>query len=190
MKRRDFITLLGGAAAAWPHAARAQQFANMRRIGLLTGLAEDNPEEQARLAGFRKGLESQGWSEGRNLRIDYRFAPGGGTDQLQTFSKELVGLRPEVILADGTPNAAALQHETRTIPIVFVNVSDPIGSGFIDSLARPGHNLTGFALIEGSVAGKWLSMLKEIAPSLARVALLAAIMQRFDSYAAHASAHA
>jgi putative ABC transport system substrate-binding protein len=125
MKRREFITLVGG-ATAWPFAARAQQSANMRRIGLLTGLAEDNPEEQARLAGFRKGLESQGWSEGRNLRIDYRFAPGGGTDQLQTFSKELVGLRPEVILADGTPNAAALRHETRTIPIVFVNVSDPI----------------------------------------------------------------
>ena len=148
MKRREFITLLGGAAAAWPLAARAQQGERMRRIGVLMAFAEDDPETKARLAGFRQGLERLGWSEGRNVRIDYRFA-AGSADRFQPLAKELVALQPDVILAQSTPVAAALQRESRAIPIVFVNVSDPIGSGFIASLARPGGNLTGLLHVRG-----------------------------------------
>jgi putative tryptophan/tyrosine transport system substrate-binding protein len=135
MKRREFITLLGGGAAAWPLTARAQQAERMRRIGVLVSLAEDNPDAKARLAGFRQRLESLGWSEGRNVRIDYRFAPAGA--QVQVRAKELVALQPDVILAHATPATAALQRESNVIPIVFVAVSDPIGFGFVDSLARP-----------------------------------------------------
>ena len=134
MKRREFITLLGG-AAAWPLAARAQQSDGMRRIGVLMGLAEDDPETKARLAAFRQGLDKRGWSEGRNVRIDYRFAPASA--QVQVLAKELVALQPDVILANSTPVTAALQRESRTIPIVFVAVADPIGSGFVASLPRP-----------------------------------------------------
>ena len=172
MNRRAFITLLGGATAAWPLAARAQQSDQPRRIGVLTALAEDDPENQARLAGFRYGLERRGWSEGRNLRIDYRFAPAASPDQAQPFAKELVALRPDVIFAQTTPVVTALQHETRAIPIVFAGVADPVGSGFIASLPHPGSNITGVMLYEPSVTGKWLSMLKEIAPQLARVAFV------------------
>jgi len=172
MKRREFITLLGGAAAAWPLAARAQQSDQPRRIGVLTALAEDDPENQARLAGFRYGLERRGWSEGRNLRIDYRFAPAASPDQVQLFAKELVALRPDVIFTHTTPVVTALQRETRAIPIVFTAIADPIGSGFIASLPHPGGNITGVMLYEPSVTGKWLSMLKEIAPQLARVAFV------------------
>ena len=128
MRRRDFITLLGG-AAAWPLAVRAQQDERMSRLGVLTGLAEDDPENQARLAGFRHGLEKRGWWEGRNLRVDYRFAPAVSSDQIQLSAKELVALRPDVIFAQATPVIAALQRETRAIPIVFAAVADPIGSG-------------------------------------------------------------
>src|SRR5215469_10596075 len=171
MKRREFIALVG-AAAALPLAARAQQGDQRRYIGVLTALAEDDPENQARLAGFRLGLEKRGWSEGRNVRIDYRFAPAASPDQVQLFAKELVALRPDVIFTHTTPVVTALQRETRAIPIVFAAIADPIGSGFIASLPHPGGNITGVMLYEPSVTGKWLSMLKEIAPQLARAAFV------------------
>jgi len=171
MRRREFIMLLGGAGAAWPLAARAQQADGMRRIGVLMSLAEDDPETKARLAAFRQGLEKRGWSEGRNVRIDYRFAPASA--QVQVLAKELVALQPDVILALSTPVTAALQRASRTIPIVFAVVADPIGSGFVASLPRPGGNITGVMLYEASVTGKWLAMLKEIAPNLVRAALVA-----------------
>ena len=140
MKRRDFISLLGSAVAAWPLAARAQQPERVRRIGVLVGLAENDPEMKERLAGLRQGLEKFGWAEGSNLRIDYRFAPAGA--QARLLARELIALQPDVILTQSTPATAAMQQETRTIPIVF-NVADPIGSGFVASLSRPGGNLTG-----------------------------------------------
>jgi putative ABC transport system substrate-binding protein len=171
MNRREFITLLGGAAAAWPLAARAQQPEGMRRIGVLMGLPENDPETNARLVKFRQELERLGWAEGRNVRIDIRFAPAGA--QAQVLAKELVALRPDVILAHAAQTAAALHRETRAIPVVFVNVSDPIGAGFVDTLARPGGNFTGLLHYEEGIVGKWLALLKEIAPRLARTALLA-----------------
>ena len=171
MTRRKFITLLGGAAAAWPLAGRAEQSDQMRRIGMLIGYGENDPETQARLAAFRKGLERLGWTEGRNVRIDYRFAPAG-PDQAQLFAKELVALRPDVLVGNSTPASAALLQETHTIPIVFVGVSDPIGSGLVASIARPGGNITGFTNFEPSLTGKWLELLKEIAPGLVRVAVI------------------
>ena len=169
-KRRDFITLLGGAASAWPLAARAQP-KKMRRVGVLSPLAADDPEMQARLAAFRQGLERLGWSDERNIHIDIRYARP--IAQAPGLAKELVALQPDVILAQATPITAALQRETRTIPIVFVLVSDPIGSGFVASLARPGGNVTGLLNVEASIAGKWLAMLKEIAPNVSRAALVA-----------------
>jgi len=174
MRRRKFITLLGGAAASsllHPLAARAQQPEHMRRIGVLAGLAENDPELAGRLAGFRQGLEKFGWFEGGNVRIDYRFAPGG--TQARVLARELVSLQPDVILGQSTPAVAALQLETRTIPIVFAGVADPIGSGFVTSLARPGGNLTGTLLYEEGITGKWLAMLREIAPRLERAAFVA-----------------
>jgi putative ABC transport system substrate-binding protein len=170
MKRRAFITLLGG-AAAWALAARAQQGERMRRIGVLMAFAEDDPEARARLAAFRQGLEKRGWSEGRDVRIDARFAPAG--TQAQVLAKELVALQPDVILAHSTPVTAALQRESHTIPIVFAVVADPIGSGFIASLPRPGGNITGVMQYEASVTGKWLAMLREVAPGLVRAAFVA-----------------
>ena len=158
MRRREFITLLGG-AAAWPLAARAQQGERMRRIGVLVSSAEDDLDMQARVAGFRQGLEKLGWSEDRNAGIDARFA-AGKADQFQVLAKELVALQPDVIFAHSTPLVAALQRESRTIPIVFVSVSDPIGSGFVASLARPAGNLTGLLQYEEGIAGKWLAMLR------------------------------
>ena len=171
MRRREFITLLGG-ASAWPPAARAQQQARLRQIGVLLVLAADDARTKEPLAGLRDGLARLGWVEGGTIHCDYRFA-GGRLDQFSVLAKELIALHPEVIFAQSTPVIAALQRETRTIPIVFVEVSDPIGSGFIASLARPGGNLTGIIQYEPGIAGKWLVMLKEIAPNLARVALLA-----------------
>jgi putative ABC transport system substrate-binding protein len=172
MRRRQFIALLSGGVAGWPVTLRAQQRDQQRYIGVLTGLAEEDLENQARLAGFRQGLERRGWSEGRNIRIEYRFAPADRPDQVQLFAKELVALRPDVIFAHSTPVVAALQRETRAVPIVFAAVDDPIGSGFIASLPQPGGNITGVMLYEPSVTGKWLSMLKEIAPELARAAFV------------------
>jgi putative ABC transport system substrate-binding protein len=171
VRRREFITLLGGAAAAWPLAARAQP-ERMRRIGVLASLAEDDPEMMARLAGFRQGLQKRGWSEGRNVNIDARFAPNSSADQMQVLAKELIALQPDVILAQSTPVVAALQRESRAIPIVFAGIADPIGSGFVASMPRPGGNITGLMLFEASVTGKWLAMLKEITPRLERAAFV------------------
>jgi putative tryptophan/tyrosine transport system substrate-binding protein len=171
LRRRQFLTLLGGAAAAWPLAARAQQ-EGVRRIGVLTADAEDVAEVRARLAALREGLERLGWSEGRTVRIDYRFA-ANNPDRYRSLAKELVRLQPDVLFAHTTPIAVAFQRETRTIPIVFVSVSDPVGSGLVASLARPGGNLTGLLLYEEGITGKWLAMLKEIAPGLSRAALIA-----------------
>ena len=171
-QRREFMAMLGGAAAAWPRAARAQQPDRMRRIGVLVGTAEDDPDTKARLAALRQGLERRGWSEGRNVQLDYRFT-AARSERIPAFAKELVDLQPDVILAHSTGAAAGLQRESRTIPIVFVNVSDPIGAGFIASMARPGGNLTGVLHLEAGIIGKWLAMLKEIAPDLERAALMA-----------------
>jgi putative tryptophan/tyrosine transport system substrate-binding protein len=173
MRRRQFIALLGSAAAGWSVAARAQQSSErVRRIGVLVRLPESDPEMQLWLAAFRQGLETLGWSEGRNVRFDYRFHPAGA-EQDEAPTRELLALRPDVILAEGTSTVAALKRQTRAIPIVFVAVSDPIGSDFITSLARPGGNITGVMQYEASITGKWLAMLKEIAPRLERVALVA-----------------
>jgi putative ABC transport system substrate-binding protein len=172
MNRRDFITLLGGAAAAWPLTARGQQAGATRRIGALIAFAKDDPDTEERLAAFRQGLAKRGWVEGRNIHIDYRFAAGRG-GQFPVLAKELVAMQPDVILGHTPGGTVALQRETRTIPIVFVNVSDPIGMGFIASLPRPGGNITGVLHYEATIAGKWLAMLKEIAPRLTRAALLA-----------------
>jgi putative ABC transport system substrate-binding protein len=172
VKRREFITLLGGASVAWPLAARAQQRERMRRIGVLTGDGEDDPGVKTRLAAFQQGLEWLGWSVGRNLQIDYRFA-ANNPDQFQSLAKDLVRLQPDVLLAYTTPIAAAFAQESRTIPIVFVSVSDPVGSGLVASLAQPRGNLTGLMLYEEGITGKWLAMLKEITPGLSRAALIA-----------------
>jgi putative ABC transport system substrate-binding protein len=168
--RRDFITLLGG-AAAWPLAASAQQADRIRKIGVLMGWAESDPEAKSDLAAFVQGLGQLGWVGGRNLRIESRWA-GGNTDQMHTFAKELVETQPDVILSNTTPATAALQRETHTIPIVFVVVSDPVGAGFLTSLARPGGNITGFINIESSLGGKWLELLIEMAPWVKRAAIM------------------
>jgi putative ABC transport system substrate-binding protein len=173
MRRREFITLLGGAAAAWPPSARAQLADRVRRIGvLMASLPEGEPDTTARVVKFQQELERLGWSEGRNVRIDYRYT-AGRSDQYQLLARELVALQPDVILAFSTRVTAALQQETRTIPIVFVNVSDPIGAGFIASLARPGGNITGILHYEAGIIGNWLALLKEISPRLGRAAFVA-----------------
>jgi ABC-type uncharacterized transport system substrate-binding protein len=172
VNRRAFISLLGGAAAAWPLAARAQQRDVVRRVAILISGGEADPEMRARVAAIRERLDNLGWSEGRNVRIDVRFA-GGDPDRHSSLARALVALQPDAIIAYSTPIAVALRRESRTIPIVFVNVSDPIGSGLVASLARPGGNLTGFMLYEEGISGKWLAMLKEIAPQLTRAALIA-----------------
>jgi putative ABC transport system substrate-binding protein len=171
MKRRAFIRLLGGAAAAWPLAARTQQPDQVRRIGVLMDYAESDAAAQSWLAAFRGTLAKLGWTEGNNLQIEIRWG-AGNADKIRTLAKELVDLRPDAILSQTTPVTDALARETRTIPIVFVNVTDPIASGFAASLARPGGNVTGFAVFESSVGGKWVGLLKEIAPHTVRVALL------------------
>ena len=168
--RRGFIAALGGTVVRLPITARAQQTNQIRRVGVLTLTIERDPFVQQRFAAFRAGLESFGWLEGRNIRIDYQFAT---PDRLQFFAKELLKSEPSAIFAISTPVAAALKQETRRIPIVFVEVSDPIGSGFIASLARPLGNFTGLLLYEEGMSAKWVEMLKEVAPALARVALLA-----------------
>jgi ABC-type uncharacterized transport system substrate-binding protein len=170
--RRDFITLVGGAAAAWPLAARAQQPEGMRRVGVLMGYAESNVEGQAFVAAFREELLKLGWTEHRNLRSDYRWAPPEDAEATRRFAKELVALQPNLILAHNTAATAAAQEQTHTIPILFAIVADPVGSGFVTSLSRPGGNATGFTTLEPTMAGKWLELLKEIAPRVNRAALL------------------
>jgi putative tryptophan/tyrosine transport system substrate-binding protein len=171
VRRRQFITLIGGAAVAWPLAARAQQPERMRRIGVLIGLAESDPEAQAWAAAFREGLQKLGWAEGRNIRIDTRWA-SSDMEAMQRYAKELVALQPDLILSTNTPTTASLLQQTRTIPIIFANVSDPVGSGFVANLPRPGGNVTGYINIEASLASKWLELLKEIAPRVVSVAFL------------------
>jgi putative ABC transport system substrate-binding protein len=169
--RRKFIAALGGTAFAWPFAARAQQADRMRRVGVLWNLAADDPVGQARLAAFRQGLQELGWTDGRNVRIDYRWA-ATDADRYRTFAAKLVALAPDVILASASVSVAALLQITRTVPIVFANVIDPVGAGFVARLARPGGNATGFTLYEYSLSGKWLELFKEIAPNLTRIAIL------------------
>ena len=171
IKRREFITLLGGAAAAWPLAARAQQAERMRRIGVLMAAAADDPEGQARIAAFLQGLQQLGWTDGRNMRIDTRWG-GGNADDIRKYAAELAALAPDVILAPGSPTVGPLLQATRTVPIVFANVADPVGAGFVDSLARPGGNATGFMQFEYGMSGKWLELLKQIAPRVTRAAVL------------------
>ena len=171
MKRREFITLLGGAAAAWPLSAQAQQGDRVRRIGVLMGQAANDPEGQARIAAFLQGLQELGWSVGRNVRIDIRWS-AGNADDTRKYAAELVAFAPHVILSSGTPAVAALQQATRTVPTVFTVVADPVGAGFVDSMARPGGNATGFISLEYGLAGKWLELLKEIAPGTTQAAIL------------------
>ena len=171
MERRNFIAALGG-AAAWPLVAHGQTLERTRHIGVLMGYSEDDPEVKSRLVALRAGLAKRGWSEGGNIHIDYRFA-SGESQRYGPLARELIALHPEVIVAQTTVVAAALQNETRTIPIVFTNVSDPIGSGFIASLAHPGGNLTGVLHYEPGIVGKWLAMLKEIAPHLTQAMMVA-----------------
>jgi ABC-type uncharacterized transport system substrate-binding protein len=170
--RREFISLLGGAAATWPLTARAQQAERVRRVGVLMHLAADDPEGQPRITAFEQGLRELGWAVGRNLRIDYRWA-AGDPDRLRKYAAELAALAPDVILAGGgTPLVVALQQATATVPIVFVGVADPVGAGLVGSLARPGSNATGFTVYEYSISGKWLELLKEIAPRVTRAAVI------------------
>jgi putative ABC transport system substrate-binding protein len=170
--RREFITLLGGAAYAWPLAARAQQPDHGRRIGVLMGFAKKDADAQAWYAAFREGLQKLGWIEGRDIQIETRWATPGDADAMRGFAKELVALHPDLILSSTTPPTTALLQETRTIPIIFAIVADPVGSGFAASLARPGGNTTGFTFTEPTMAGKWLELLKGIAPNVSRVAML------------------
>ncbi|HET7166247.1 MAG TPA: ABC transporter substrate-binding protein [Pseudolabrys sp.] len=170
MRRREFITLIGG-AVAMPLVAGAQQRERMRRIGVLMGTAAADPEGQARIAAFRQGLQKLGWTEGQNAQVDVRWG-GGDADLDRRFAAELVALTPDVILATASSTVAALQGATRTVPIVFAHAADPVAAGFVDSLARPGGNTTGFVLFEYGISAKWLELLKEIAPSVTRVAVL------------------
>jgi putative ABC transport system substrate-binding protein len=171
MKRREFITLLGG-ATAWPLAARAQRPDRMQQIGVLIGYAESDLEAQAWFAAFHEELQKLGWEKGRNIRIDIRWAAADDAKSRERFAKELVALQPDLVLSHGTPATANLLEQTRTIPIIFVGVSDPVGSGLVASFPRPGGNVTGFIPVEPTMAGKWLELLKEIAPRVARVAFL------------------
>jgi putative ABC transport system substrate-binding protein len=171
MRRREFMTLLGGAAAAWPLAAGAQQPERMRRIGVLMNLAADDPEGQARITAFAQGLQETGWTVGPNVRIEYRWG-AGDAERIRKYAAELIALSPDVILAATSLSVAALQQVTRTIPIVFVQLIDPVSGGFVASLARPGGNTTGFTVFEYGISGKWLELLKEIAPSITRAAVI------------------
>ena len=161
MRRRDFVKVIVGAAAAWPLAARAQQQERMRRVGVLMNAVENKPQGQARVAIFRQVLQQLGWRDGGNVQIDIRWGQND-IDRERKYAAELVTLAPDVILAAGTMSVAALQRETRTIPIVFNNVSDPVGAGFVSDLAHPGGNVTGFMIFEYSMSGKWLELLKQI----------------------------
>jgi putative ABC transport system substrate-binding protein len=171
MRRRDFITLLGGAAATWPLAAHAQQGGEVRRIGVLMNGAANEAQPQSRIAALTNRLQQLGWSEGRNLRIDVRWN-AGDAELARIYGAQLIGLMPDVILASSTTNLTVLRQATSTIPVVFVQVTDPVAQGFVANMTKPGGNITGFAATEFSVGGKWLGLLKEIAPDLARVAVM------------------
>jgi putative ABC transport system substrate-binding protein len=168
MRRRDFITLVGGSAVAWPLVLRAQQSGQMRRIGVLIPLPKDNPEAQARITAFLQALQKLGWTEGRNLQIEYRW----GIDDLQKSATELVASSPDVIFTNSTQAVAALQQATRSVPIVFANVGDPVSGGFVDSLAKPGGNITGFTNFDYGMGAKWVELLKEIAPYVTHVGVI------------------
>jgi putative tryptophan/tyrosine transport system substrate-binding protein len=170
MKRREFIAALGG-VAAWPVVARAQQPERMRRVGVLMGQAADDPEAQTRVAAFVEGLQELGWSDGHNVRIEIRW-PAGDADRARRYAAELVALAPDVILAPGSFTMGPLLQATRSVPIVFGSIIDPVGAGFVESLSRPGGNATGFILFEYGMSAKWLELLKEIAPSVTRVAVI------------------
>ena len=171
IKRREFITLLGGAAAGWPLAARAQQRDGARRIGVLMLVGDTDPQAHAELAAFTTELQRLGWTEGQTVRIDYRWADGD-VSRLQALAAQLVDLRPDLVVAQGSAALAASRQTTQTLPIVFADVTDPVGQGFVESLARPGGNVTGFAMFEFSMGGKWLDLLKKLVPSTKRVAVL------------------
>jgi putative ABC transport system substrate-binding protein len=170
MRRREFLGVLGGAVAAWPVAARAQSSDRMRRIGVLVNLASDDPESQARIGAFLQGLQEFGWAIGRNVRVEYRWAADAAG--MPRYAAELVALAPDVILANANPSVWALQQVTRTLPIVFVAATEPVGSGLVESMARPGGNATGFASAEFGTSAKWLELLREIAPRVTRAAVL------------------
>jgi putative tryptophan/tyrosine transport system substrate-binding protein len=170
VNKREFISLLGG-ATAWPLAARAQQREPMRRIGVLMNTAADDPESLARVTAFAQGLQELGWIDGRNVRIDYRWG-AADVDRIRRYAEELVALAPHVVVSSGTPTVVALQQATSSVPIVFVQAVDPVGGGFVENLARPGGNITGFSVFEYGISGKWLELLKEISPRLTRAAIL------------------
>jgi ABC-type uncharacterized transport system substrate-binding protein len=171
MRRRDFITLIGGAAAAWPLAARTQQPGRVRRIGVLMNIAADDPEAPVRVGAFAQGLQELGWTIGRNLRIEYRWS-AGDADRIRGYAAELSALSPDVIIAYGGAHAAAVQQAAPTVPIVFLSVNDPVAAGLVASLARPGRNATGFTALEYGTSPKWLELLKQIAPGITRAAVL------------------
>jgi putative tryptophan/tyrosine transport system substrate-binding protein len=171
VKRREFITLIGGAAAPWPLAARAQQAERMRRVGVLMNSAADNAEGQARFAAFLQGLAQLGWTDGRNVRLDIRWGAAADPEKNRKYAADLVALAPDVIFTATTPNTAALQRATRTVPIVFAMGLDPVGADIVESLPRPGGNTTGFMQFEYSLSGKWLELLKQVAPSVTRAAV-------------------
>src|SRR6266540_7442944 len=170
MRRREFITLLGG-TVAWPLAARAQQRERMRRIGVLTPFAANDAEGQARLTAFAQGLQQLGWTIGQNIHIDYRWGDGK-TETIRKYAAELVALAPDIIVASSSAAVSPLLQATRTVPIVFAGIADPVGAGYVETLARPGGNATGFTVFEYSIAGKWLELLKEIAPRVTRAAVI------------------
>jgi putative tryptophan/tyrosine transport system substrate-binding protein len=171
MKRREFITLLGCAAATWPLVARARQGESIRQVAVLIGPAESDIEAQRRIAAFRDRMQGLGWVDGRNVRFEYRWG-GGDADRIARHAAELVAAQPDVIMANSTPVIAALKRATATIPIVFAVVADPVGDGFVASLSRPGGNITGFSSFDPEIGGKWVQLLKEVAPAITRVALL------------------
>jgi len=171
MRRREFITLLGGAAVSWPLAARAQQRVRIARVGILTPFPADDEEAQARLTSFTQGLQQLGWTVGQNIRIDYRWGIGNA-ETMRRHAAELVALGPDVLFASSSAAVAPLLEATRTVPIVFAGIADPVGAGYVESLAKPGGNATGFTVYEYSIAAKWLELLKEVAPPVTRVAVL------------------
>jgi putative tryptophan/tyrosine transport system substrate-binding protein len=172
MRRREFVRLLGGAVASWPQVAHAQQPDRMRKVGVLMGAVANSEHGQARVAAFRQGMQQLGWTEGRNVRIDTRWPAAGNSDEIRRYALELLALTPDVILATGSISMAPLLQTTRVVPIVFVQVVDPVGSGFVDSLARPGGNATGLTNFEYGLSAKWLELLKQIAPGVTRAAVL------------------